>query len=124
MGTGSRDVSNEAELAHTEPFSPIRPPPLVRAANEAEAPHMAGGTEFGLSSAVFTEDAARDLRFAQGAEAGITHIDDISPSDDPNTKFGGKKNSGRCRFNSDWITQDLTSDDGISVQQEPRAYPF
>ena len=116
------DVSHASELAQTELFSPIAP--LIRATDEADALRMANATEFGLSSSVFTEDAARGLRFAQGIEAGMTHINDISPNDDPNTMFGGEKNSGLGRFNSDWIIQELTTDHWISVQHEPRAYPF
>jgi aldehyde dehydrogenase (NAD+) len=116
------DVANEQELAQTELFSPIAP--LIRAANEDDALRMANATEFGLSSAVFTENATRGLRFAQGIDAGMTHINDISPNDDANTMFGGEKNSGLGRFNSDWIIQELTSDHWISVQTEPRSYPF
>ncbi|MVA36265.1 aldehyde dehydrogenase family protein [Agrobacterium vitis] len=116
------DVANESELAQTELFSPIAP--LIRAADEAEALRMANAVEFGLSSAVFTQDAARGLRFAKGVEGGMTHINDISPNDDPNMMFGGEKNSGLGRFNSDWIIRELTTDHWISVQEEPRAYPF
>lgn len=116
------DVANESELAQTELFSPIAP--LIRASDEADALRMANQTEFGLSSAVFTQDAARGLRFAQGIEAGMTHINDISPNDDPNTMFGGEKNSGLGRFNSDWIIQELTTDHWISVLHEPLNYPF
>jgi aldehyde dehydrogenase (NAD+) len=116
------DVKNDSALAQTELFSPIAP--LIRASDEADALRLANGVEFGLSSAVFTENAARGLRFAKGIEAGMTHINDISPNDDPNTMFGGEKNSGVGRFNSDWIIDELTSDHWISVQDEPRAYPF
>jgi aldehyde dehydrogenase (NAD+) len=116
------DVANDSDLAQTELFSPIAP--LIRAADEAEALHMANAVEFGLSSAVFTQDPARGLRFAKGIDAGMTHINDISVNDDPNTMFGGEKNSGLGRFNSDWLIQELTTDHWISVQQEPRAYPF
>jgi aldehyde dehydrogenase (NAD+) len=116
------DVGNDSDLAQTELFSPIAP--LIRAADEAEALHMANAVEFGLSSAVFTQDAARGLHFAKGIDAGMTHINDISVNDDPNTMFGGEKNSGLGRFNSDWLIQELTTDHWISVQQEPRSYPF
>ena len=54
----------------------------------------------------------------------MTHINDITPNDDPNMMFGGEKNSGLGRFNSDWIIAELTTDHWIGVQQEPRAYPF
>jgi aldehyde dehydrogenase (NAD+) len=36
--------------------------------------------------------------------------------------FGGEKNSGLGRFNSDWIMQELTTDHWISVQR--RKYLF
>jgi aldehyde dehydrogenase (NAD+) len=116
------DVANDSVLAQTELFSPIAP--LIRAADEAGALRMANQTEFGLSSCVFTKDAARGLRFAKQIEAGMTHINDISPCDDANTMFGGEKNSGLGRFNSDWIIQELTTDHWISVQEEPNVYPF
>ncbi|MFK4724645.1 aldehyde dehydrogenase (NAD+) [Bradyrhizobium niftali] len=116
------EVTNESELAQSEHFSPIAP--LIHAANEDEAIRIANATEFGLSSAVFTKDEARGLRFAHRVEAGMTHINDISPNDDPNIMFGGEKNSGLGRFNTDWIIEELTTDHWISVQHEPRGYPF
>ncbi|WP_454622966.1 aldehyde dehydrogenase family protein [Brucella anthropi] len=116
------DVASDSVLAQTELFSPIAP--LILAADEADALRIANDTEFGLSSAVFTRDERRGLRFAHGIEAGMTHINDITPNDDPNMMFGGEKNSGLGRFNSDWIIAELTTDHWIGVQQEPRAYPF
>jgi aldehyde dehydrogenase (NAD+) len=116
------DVANDSELAQSEHFSLIAP--LIRAADEEDALKMANATEFGLSSAVFTENEKRGLRFAQRLEVGMTHINDISPNDDPNTMFGGEKNSGLGRFNSDWIIQELTTEHWISVQHERRKYLF
>lgn len=116
------DVANDSALAQTEQFAPIAP--LIRACDEADALRMANETEFGLSSAVFTRDEARGVRFAQRIEAGMTHVNDITPNDDPNNMFGGEKNSGIGRFNSDWILAELTTEHWITVQQEPRTYPF
>ncbi|MBN6110845.1 aldehyde dehydrogenase family protein [Xanthomonas sp. CFBP 8700] len=116
------DVANDSALAQTEQFCPIAP--LIRAADEEDALRMANATEFGLSSAVFTGDAARGLRFAQRIEAGMTHINDISPNDDPSAMFGGEKNSGIGRFNSDWIIDEFTTDHWISVQHQAYAAPF
>jgi aldehyde dehydrogenase (NAD+) len=116
------DVANDSELAQSEHFSPIAP--LIRAAGEDDALRMANATEFGLSSAVFTENEKRGLSFAQRLEAGMTRINDISSNDDPNAMFGGGKHSGLGRFNSDWIMQELTTDHWISVQHERRKYLF
>lgn len=116
------DVANDSLLAQTEQFSPIAP--VIRAQDEAHALEMANATEFGLSSSVFTEDEARGVRFALQVEAGMTHVNDISVNDDPSNLFGGEKNSGLGRFNSDWIIAELTTDHWISVQQSSRPYPF
>jgi hypothetical protein len=104
------DVANDSALAQTEQFCPIAP--LIRAADEEDALRMANTTEFGLSSAVFTGDAARGLRLARRLEAGMTHINDSSPNDDPAAMFGGEKNSGIGRFNSDWIIEQFTTATG------------
>jgi aldehyde dehydrogenase (NAD+) len=73
---------------------------------------------------VFTRDEARGVRFARRIDAGMTHVNDITPNDDPNNMFGGEKNSGLGRFNSDWIIAELTTDHWVTIQHEPRPYPF
>jgi len=116
------DVSNDSPLAQNEIFGPVAP--VIRARDEAQALEFANATEYGLSSAVFSRDEGRALAFAQRIDAGMTHINDMSVNDDPNTMFGGEKNSGLGRFNSEWIIAEFTSDHWISVQHTPRDYPF
>ncbi|MEE4454364.1 aldehyde dehydrogenase family protein [Novosphingobium resinovorum] len=115
-------VTNDSTLAQAEQFAPIAP--IIKAADEAEALRFANATEFGLSSAVFTQDVARGIRFARRVEAGMTHVNDISVQDSPFNMFGGEKNSGIGRFNGDWIISELTTDHWITVQDTPRQYPF
>jgi aldehyde dehydrogenase (NAD+) len=116
------EVGNDTELAQTEQFGPIVP--LIRVNGEAEALRTANDTQYGLSSAVFTRDEARGLRFAMQLQAGMTHINDMSANDAPNNPFGGEKNSGIGRFGGDWIIDEFTTDHLITVQHEPLAYPF
>ncbi|MEN0613895.1 aldehyde dehydrogenase family protein [Klebsiella indica] len=116
------DVPNHADLAQSEQFAPIAP--LIKADNEAHALTLANETEFGLSSAVFTRDEGRGMRFARQIEAGMTHINDISPNDDPYCMFGGEKNSGLGRFNGDWMIAEFTTEHWISVQNSRLSYPF
>jgi len=116
------NVRNDSRFAQAEQFAPIAP--IIKAANEAEALAFANQTEFGLSSAVFTRDAARGVRFARQIHAGMTHVNDISVLDAPFNMFGGEKNSGIGRFNSDWILSELTTDHWITVQETPVDYPF
>ncbi|MDQ1209331.1 aldehyde dehydrogenase (NAD+) [Acinetobacter baylyi] len=116
------NVDNQSELAQTEQFAPIAP--LICAQDEAHALALANQTEYGLASAVFTENEARGLRFAKQVHAGMTHINDITPNDDPYVMFGGEKNSGLGRFNADWMISEFTTDHWISVQLKKRSYPF
>lgn len=73
---------------------------------------------------MFTGDEACGVRFALQVEAGMTHVNDLSVNDDPSNLFGGEKNSGLGRFNSEWTIAELTTDQWVQVQQGPSPYPF
>jgi aldehyde dehydrogenase (NAD+) len=116
------NVTNDMSIAKLETFGPIAP--IIKVDGDEEALHVANDTEYGLSSAVFTRDQARGLRFALGIEAGMTHINDATVDDNPNSPFGGEKNSGIGRFGGEWIMQEFTTDHWVTAQQTPRQYPF
>jgi aldehyde dehydrogenase (NAD+) len=116
------DVTNDMAIAKNETFGPIAP--VIRVSGEAEALHVANDTEYGLSSAVFTRDETRGLRFALAIEAGMTHINDSTVDDNPNSPFGGEKNSGIGRYGGEWVMQEFTTDHWITAQHTPRQYPF
>ncbi|WPU21938.1 aldehyde dehydrogenase family protein [Cedecea neteri] len=109
-------------LAQEESFGPLAP--LITVKNDEEAIQVANSSEFGLSSAVFSDDLARASLVASRVEAGMTHINDITANDYPNTPFGGEKNSGLGRFGGQWIIEELTRTHWISVQLGKRDYPF
>ncbi len=115
------DVDNQQRLAREEIFGPIAP--IIRAHDEADALRLANDTEFGLSSAVFTSDVERGVRFATRIQAGMTHVNDQTVNDLANQPFGGAKNSGIGRFGGDWAIAAFTTDHWITVQHEPRQYP-
>ncbi|BBD01502.1 aldehyde dehydrogenase family protein [Sphingobium sp. YG1] len=112
------DVENADPLAQTEMFGPILF--VIKARDEDHALELANATEAGLSSAVFTQDEARGLRFALGIEAGMTHINDMTVADMPFNPFGGEKNSGMGRFGGDWIIEELTTTHWVTVRRPAR----
>jgi aldehyde dehydrogenase (NAD+) len=114
------NVSNDIPIAKYETYGPIAP--IIKVNGESEA--LKVDTEYGLSSAVFTRDEVRGLRFAQIVEAGMTHLNSPSVDDTPTGPFGGGKNSGIGRFGGDWVLQEFTTDHWITEQQEARRYPF
>lgn len=116
------DVTAEMDIAREEIFGPLVGIQCAR--DEAHALELSNMSEYGLSSAVFTQNLERGVRFARGIHAGMTHINDIPVNDEPNAPFGGEKNSGLGRFNGDWAIEEFTTDHWISVQHEPRQYPF
>lgn len=116
------EVTRDMDLSRNEVFGPLVG--IIRAKDEDDALSIANDSMYGLSSAVFTADMQKGLRFARGIRAGMTHINDISVNDESNMPFGGEKNSGIGRFNGEWILEEFTRTHWISMQNEPRQYPF
>jgi aldehyde dehydrogenase (NAD+) len=114
--------SNEVATAQQEVFGPVAT--VIRARDEQDALRIANDTELGLSSAVFTADVERGVRFALQVEAGMTHVNDQPVNDEANTAFGGEKESGLGRFGGDWVVEEFTTDHWISVQHTRRRFPF
>ncbi len=108
------NVTNDMPIAREETFGPIAP--IIKVNGEAEALRVANDTEYGLSSAVFTRDRERGLRFALGIQAGMTHVNDHTVDDAPTGPFGGEKNSGLGRFGGEWIIHEFTRDHWITVR--------
>ncbi len=114
--------TNEVATAAEEVFGPVAT--VIRARGEEDALRLANDTEYGLASAVHTSDGARGVRFAQRVEAGMTHVNDTTINDEPNTAFGGEKASGLGRFGGEWAIEEFTTDHWISVQHEYRNLPL
>jgi aldehyde dehydrogenase (NAD+) len=114
--------TNDVATARQEVFGPVVT--IIRARDEADALAIANDTEYGLSSAVFTEDAQRGVEFALRVEAGMTHVNDSPLNDENNTAFGGEKESGLGRFGGEWAIEEFTTDHWVSVQHTKRRFPF
>ncbi|KAL2175939.1 Aldehyde/histidinol dehydrogenase [Thermothelomyces heterothallicus CBS 202.75] len=91
-------VSSDMDIYKTESFGPTVS--LFEIETEEEALRIANDTEYGLSSAVFTEDLRRGLRFAKEIETGAVHINSMSVHDETALPHGGAKASGYGRFNA------------------------
>jgi acyl-CoA reductase-like NAD-dependent aldehyde dehydrogenase len=89
-------VTPAMRLFREESFGPVVA--LCRARDEAHALALANDTEYGLSAAVFTRDAARGLRVARQIKSGICHINGPTVHDEAQMPFGGVKASGHGRF--------------------------
>ena len=116
------DVTKDMELFQDEIFGPIAG--ITRAADAEDALALANASELGLASSVFTSNLDRGVQFARRIKAGMTHVNDIPVQDEAHVAFGGEKNSGLGRFNGEWAIAEFTTDHTITLQREPRQYPF
>lgn len=116
------DVSNDSKLAQSEVFGPVAS--IIPFDTEEEALALANDTQYGLCASVFTRDLERGIAFARRIESGMVHVNDQTVNDDPNVPFGGVKSSGFGRFNAEWVFEEFTTRQWVSVQKEYRDFPF
>ncbi|MFE2530200.1 NADP-dependent succinic semialdehyde dehydrogenase [Streptomyces sp. NPDC059371] len=88
------DITPDMRVHQEETFGPVAT--LYRAADLDEAVALANDTPFGLSSSLWTRDAAEVERFVRDSEAGGVFVNGMTASH-PAFPFGGEKRSGYGR---------------------------
>ncbi|AXQ78327.1 NADP-dependent glyceraldehyde-3-phosphate dehydrogenase [Streptococcus chenjunshii] len=86
------NVTTDMRLAWEEPFGPVLP--IIRVHSVEEAIHIANQSEFGLQSAVFTNDYPLAFKVAEQLEVGTVHINNKTQRGTDNFPFLGAKKSG------------------------------
>jgi succinate-semialdehyde dehydrogenase/glutarate-semialdehyde dehydrogenase len=100
-----------------ETFGPVAP--VVRFEDEADAIAMANDTPYGLAAYLYTRDASRLMRVAEGLEYGIVGVNDGLPST-PQAPFGGVKESGLGREGGKWGLEEYLETKFVSWKIEQR----
>jgi alpha-ketoglutaric semialdehyde dehydrogenase len=85
-------VTPEMRIAREEIFGPVLS--VLRVEDFDEAMQVANDCEYGLSSSIFTNDAARIFRFVDEIETGMTHINSPTTGGEAHIPFGGIKGTG------------------------------
>jgi acyl-CoA reductase-like NAD-dependent aldehyde dehydrogenase len=109
-------------LYSDESFGPVVG--IIRVADEEEAIRVANDSEYGLSAAVFTRDAARGLRVARRIRSGICHVNGPTVHDEAQMPFGGVAGSGYGRFGGKAAIDAFTELRWITIAGEPGHYPI
>ncbi|HYN86089.1 MAG TPA: aldehyde dehydrogenase family protein [Pyrinomonadaceae bacterium] len=86
------DVTPEMRVAREEIFGPVLS--VLRVKDFEEAMRVANDSEYGLSSSVFTNDAASVFRFVDEIETGMTHVNSPTTGGEAHVPFGGIKATG------------------------------
>jgi benzaldehyde dehydrogenase (NAD) len=115
-------VTSKMKLYREESFGPIVA--IIRATDEADAIRLANDSEYGLSAAVFTGDAARGLRVARQIRSGMCHINGPTVHDEAQMPFGGVGASGYGRFGGAAGIDQFTELRWITIETAPGHFPI
>jgi aldehyde dehydrogenase (NAD+) len=106
-------AGNDVATSREEVSGPVIT--IIRARDEADALRISNETSCGLSSAVFTRDLERGVRFALQVDTGMTHVNDSPVNDDANTRASGIGGFGGRR-----AMDEFTTERWVSVQHASR----
>ncbi|MFC4448207.1 aldehyde dehydrogenase family protein [Halorussus aquaticus] len=116
------DVTNDMSAACFEHFGPIAP--VIPFSDVDEAVEIHDDTEYGLSGSVHAGDVGTGMKIAERLDTGMVHVNDQPVNDEAHVPFGGTNASGVGGYNTTEILDEVTEKKWISLQHEPREYPF
>jgi len=85
-------VAPDSTIAQEEIFGPVLS--VIRVRNFGEALHVANSVRYGLSSSLYSNDAAKIFEFIDRIETGITHVNSPTVAASP-AAFGGNESHRR-----------------------------
>lgn len=85
-------VAPGSSIAQDEIFGPVLS--VIRVRNFEEALRVANSVRYGLSSSLYTNDAAKIFEFIDRIETGITHVNSPTVGGEAQLPFGGMKGTG------------------------------
>lgn len=86
------DVKPKARLWQEEIFGPVLS--VARAKTFEQALELANDSAFGLTSAFYGQDMTLAMKFVEGMEAGMVHLNSPTIGGEAQVPFGGVKGSG------------------------------
>ena len=114
-------VNPQMKIYREESFGPVKS--IIRVDGDDEAVSVANDTEYGLSSAVFSQNIQRAMGIAKRIQAGICHINGPTVNDEAQMPFGGTKDSGYGRFGGTAAIAEFTELRWITIESHQH-YPF
>ena len=100
-------VTAKDEIARTETFGPIVG--VASFSDFDEAMELANGHGYGLSSAIYTNDAKWAFRFRERVSAGMVSVNNSTSGAEAHLPFGGNGKSGNgSRQSGMWVLEQFT----------------
>lgn len=109
-----QDVTSDMRIFHEEVFGPVAT--IIKAKDIDHAIEMANDTEYGLSSAVVTNNLAHAKRLSEEIEAGMLHVNGPTIMDEAHIPFGGVKDSGMGREGGHFSIEEMTELKWITIE--------
>jgi len=116
------DITQSMSIFRTECFGPVAS--VIKAHDHLHALELANDSDYGLTSAVITNDLQKAIALSEGLEAGAVHINGPSVRDEPVIPFGGVKDSGYGREGGHFSIDEMTELKWITIQTGQNKYPF
>ena len=116
------EVQPTMRIYHDETFGPVAS--IIPVKDAAQALRVANDTLYGLSAGVITKDIHKALYLAEGLEAGMVHVNDISIDADACCPFGGWKDSGRGREGGRYSVEQYSETKWVTIQKGAKVFPF
>jgi acyl-CoA reductase-like NAD-dependent aldehyde dehydrogenase len=99
------DVTANMRIAKEEIFGPVLS--VLKARNFDHAIEILNGTEYGLSSSIYTNDLNSAHRAMDRAETGIVYINAPTIGAECHLPFGGMKNTGNGHREGGWTVYEI-----------------
>lgn len=115
-------VTPEMKIYAEESFGPVTT--VIRAADDEEALRIANDTEYGLTSAVFSQNIGRAMAMADRIDAGMVHINGATVHDEAQMPFGGTKASGYGRFGGEAGIAEFTELKWVTIDTRTPHWPI
>lgn len=113
------NVNQDMDIAWVEPFAPILP--IIRINNVDEAIEIANKSEYGLQSAIFTNDINRAFYIASQLEVGTVQINNKTERGPDHFPFTGVKASGLGTQGVKYSIEAMSRAKAITINlQEPK----
>lgn len=116
------DVTQSMDIFRCECFGPVAS--VVEARDHRHAIDLANDSDYGLSSAVFTNDLEKAMEITERIESGMVHVNGPSIRDDVVVPFGGVKDSGMGREGGHHAMDEFTELKWVTVQMGRQKFPF
>jgi aldehyde dehydrogenase (NAD+) len=116
------DVTPEMDVFYEESFGPMTS--IVKAKDANDALRLCNDNNYGLSSALLTNDLSTAMTLAPKMESGMVHVNDSTVVGSQLSPFGGIKNSGIGREGGKFAIAEFTEIKWITIQYQEKKLPF